>query len=166
MTVETCLDSRLLLQQCIERIRAKERRLFRNKALTRKSDISIRRNVTNDSEKKTQEIDLNDYKTEKGFFSIPTNIWVNLSNKDREYIKKENGRHRKKQEDSNSGRFSKDNGRQVTNRRLRGEDESDVVNTESPETKKRKLFVKDNKDTANRDHETTIEEDTKEITSC
>ena len=165
MTVETCLDSRLSLQQCIERIRAKERRLFRNKALTRKSNVSIRRNVINDSEKKTQEIDLNDYKTEKGFFSIPTNIWVNLSNKDREYIKKENGQHRKKREDSKSGQFSKDNGQRVTNRRLRGKDDNNVTNTEIPETKKRKIFVKDNKDTANRDHETIIEDDTKEITS-
>ena len=103
MIVETCLDSRFSLQQCIERIQAKERRLFRNKALTRKSNISIRRNVTIDLEKESQEIDLNNYKTEKGFFSIPTNIWVNLSNKDREYIKKENGRHRKKREESNSG---------------------------------------------------------------
>ena len=88
MTVETCLDSRFSLQQCIERIRAKERRILRNKALIRKSNISIRRNMTTDSERESQEIDLNDYKTEKGFFSIPTNIWVKLNNKDREYIKK------------------------------------------------------------------------------
>ena len=165
MTVETCLDSRLSLQQCIERTRAKERRLLRNKALTRKSNVSIRRNVINDSEKKTQEIDLNDYKTEKGFFSVPTNIWVNLSNKDREYIKKENGRHRKKREDSKSGQFSKDNGQRVTNRRLRGEDDNNETNTEFPETKKRKTLINENKDIIDRDHEITVKDDNKEITS-
>ena len=53
----------------------------------------------------------------------------------------------------------------MTNRRLRSGDESDVPITESAETKKRKVSFEDNKDKTNEDHETTIGEDTKEITS-
>ena len=53
----------------------------------------------------------------------------------------------------------------MTNRRLRGEDDNNETNTEFPETKKRKLLIKENKDTIDRDHETTVEDDNKEITS-
>ena len=53
----------------------------------------------------------------------------------------------------------------MTNRRLRGEEGSKVSNTESQETKKRKILIEDNKNTDNGDHENSNEGDTKEITS-
>ena len=39
----------------------------------------------------SKEIDLNSYKTERGFFSVPSDIWEKLTPSDMKYVKDFNG---------------------------------------------------------------------------
>ena len=70
MTVEHCIENKLGIKDCIERIRAKERRLDRQHGVKRKLSVSIRRqnNSTDTAAGGSGVVKLNDFKTEKGFF--------------------------------------------------------------------------------------------------
>ena len=80
-TKESCIEDKLNLDQCIERIWSKERRLGKSKADNRRG-INIRRDqlesygsrVIN----KTRDLPIKEYKNEKGFYSIPREIWKKL----------------------------------------------------------------------------------------
>ena len=54
-TIETCIESRFELNECIERLRSKERRLIRDRDMKRKGTISIRRNEQKRIYDETQE---------------------------------------------------------------------------------------------------------------
>ena len=54
-TIETCIENRLELNECIERLRNKERRLTRDRDMKRKGTISIRRNEEKRTYEETQE---------------------------------------------------------------------------------------------------------------
>ena len=75
-TKTLCIENRLPLLTCIERIRARERRIMRDKGEGKKSHISIRRetlvqdyNRQDVSEQRT--VDIKKYITEFGYYSIP-----------------------------------------------------------------------------------------------
>jgi hypothetical protein len=121
-TVELCIENKLNIEECIERIRAKERRLGREQSSKRKGIISVRRGQIeskNDTDQ-NHEIDLEKYKTDKGFYSIPNEIWNKLSKDDQTSIKKINGKHRRKRERSDAEPPSQPN--VITPRRTGGTD--------------------------------------------
>ena len=75
-TVELCIENKLNIDECIERIRGKERRISREKSQSRRGNLSIRRsNMIEDKEEMNSEMNLESYKTEKGFYSVPNHIW-------------------------------------------------------------------------------------------
>ena len=94
-TKELCIESRLNLQQCIERIRSKERRIGRFRSREKKKVVNIRRmreNVT----PQDNTIDISKHKNERGYYSLPSNIWRQLSDEDQEKLKSFNGDLRRK----------------------------------------------------------------------
>ena len=100
-TKESCIEDKLSLDQCIERIRSKERRIGRSKINNRRG-ISVRRDQLKENgaidNNGNRELDIGDYKNEKGFYSIPREIWRKLSLEDQQMIKKINGELRRKRE--------------------------------------------------------------------
>lgn len=120
-TKESCIEDKLNLDQCIERIRSKERRLGRSKTDNRRG-INIRRDQLEGYGPKTindtRDLSIEEYKNEKGFYSIPREIWKKLSHDDQRLIKKINGELRRKRErDSPRYVSDLDKGRSFTQRR-------------------------------------------------
>ena len=103
-TKENCIEDKLPLEQCIERIRSKERRVGRTKAIARRG-IQIRRDniQTTRHHESTHgtpqgDIDISQYKNQLGFYSIPKDLWKKLTIDDQTMIKKLNGVIRRKRE--------------------------------------------------------------------
>ena len=109
LTVEHCIENKLDINECIERIRAKERRLERERGSRRKLNVSIRRRPTEVNRSGQESIELKDYKTEKGFFSIPSDIWFDLSEEDKSYVKAFNGKRRREREENDPNEHSTGN---------------------------------------------------------
>ena len=116
MTVEHCIENKLNINDCIERIRAKERRLDRERGLKRKVAVSIRRQDRKNNRDKSDTIKLEDFKTEKGFYSIPSDVWFDLTNEDKSFVKSFNGKKRREREDNDleEGRDNKRKFRRTT----------------------------------------------------
>ena len=72
-TKELCIENQHTLEECIARIRAKERRLDREKLRHRRRTISVRRApiVEDDREDDPDNCDLSEFLTDKGYYSIP-----------------------------------------------------------------------------------------------
>ena len=95
-TVELCQAHKYDLHECIMQVRAKERRLEREESVQRRSKISVRRNYNQeDSSIKDENHDGSDgilkdiekYRTELGYYSIPSEVWRNLSDTQKTKIK-------------------------------------------------------------------------------
>ena len=101
-TKELCIENQHTLEECIARIRAKERRLDRERLRHRRRSISVRRGHISqyEHEDDPDEYDLAEFLTEKGYYSIPPRTWKSLSKEDREKIKQFNGLLRKKRRSS------------------------------------------------------------------
>ena len=101
-TKELCIENQHTLDECIARIRAKERRLDRDRLRHRRRSISVRMASIHedDHEDDPDEYDLLEFLTEKGYYSIPPKTWKSLSKEDREKIKQFNGLLRKKRRNS------------------------------------------------------------------
>ena len=102
LTVEHCIENKLDINECIERIRAKERRLDRERGAKRKISVSIRRQEKGGNRNRRDPIKLEDYKTVKGFYSIPSDVCFELSDDDKSYVKGFNGKRRREREDDDS----------------------------------------------------------------
>ena len=98
-TKTICVENRLDLKECIMRMRACERRLLRNKSKSRKRVLTVRRNLLNDTQEyhnaQDGTVDISKYKTELGYYSIPTEIWDQLDSKGKEFVRSSNGNLRK-----------------------------------------------------------------------
>ena len=106
-TVEHCLENKLKIRECIEKIRAKERRLDRSRSAKRRTPIIVRRYREDENNHNIgKEFSLEDYKTKKGFYSVPSEIWFNLTEEERLFIKEQNGKVRRNREDGTSGEES------------------------------------------------------------
>jgi len=105
------------LEECIARIRAKERRLDRERLRHCRRTISVRRVpiAEDDHEDDPDDFDLSEFLTEKGYYSIPPKTWKALSKEDREKIKQFNGLLRKRRRNSNKTE-------QINNRRAPHQD--------------------------------------------
>ena len=91
-TKEACLENKYDIETCIERMRSKERRLTRDRSERRKSNIVVRRNEHEGSNNQVKYLNLGDYKNNNGFYSIPSDIWFELSNEDKAHVKRHNGK--------------------------------------------------------------------------
>ena len=91
-TKELCVENRHKISECIERIRAKERRLSRGQDTTRHRNLSIRRN---DAVRRNFTGNIDEYINAKGYYSIPRETWYTLDPESQERVKKHNGALRK-----------------------------------------------------------------------
>ena len=75
-TKESCIENQHNLDECIARIRAKERWLDREKSRHSRRSISVRRAVINEEENNVEidKFDLSKYLTNKEYYSIPPQI--------------------------------------------------------------------------------------------
>jgi len=102
-TVEVCHINKYDINTCIEQVRAKERRLGRERSLSRRNSVVVRRQnegpVNHDDPQ--ENIDLEKCKNESGFYAIPREKWQLLSNSDRSFVKSFNGKLRRELEQRN-----------------------------------------------------------------
>ncbi len=100
---ELCIENQHTLEECIARIRAKERRMDRELLRHCRRTISVRRASIHEKEQENDqdEYDLSKFLTGKGYYSIPPKTWKSLSKEDRENIKQFNGLMRKIWKNSN-----------------------------------------------------------------
>jgi len=132
-TKEFCVENKLKVSECIERIRAKERRLSRDHVTSKTKTLSIRR-----AEVLTGEgpIDINKYKNAKGYFSVPRDTWHTLDGDSQERIKKHNGDLRKARKNGNPNDSADVGERTMTTRRTPTSDGKEDPNS-SPHKKLR-----------------------------
>ena len=91
-TKELCIENSLALNECIERIRAKERRLIRDKGTKRRTDIITRRDRHERDPPEKLSDDMDKHITENGYHSIPDDVWEGLSREERSTVKKDQDR--------------------------------------------------------------------------
>ena len=119
-TVSYCQGDRLPIEECIERIRAKERRLSRERYHKKSSSIKLRRTTGYEQVQPNlvTEIDLSVYITERGFYLVPLDAFKGLPQGDMDHVKSLNKKLRKKREDADlSGKRAKQTP-SIRNRRL------------------------------------------------
>ena len=167
-TVEMCVENRLPLNKCIERIRSKERRLRREKRSTRTGDLIVRRNYTSDEPQNSEEheiINLENHKTSLGYYSIPNHLWHKLSENDKEKVRKHNGARRRQQRDEygESGKKS-GNPRNISQRRSTMQEEEKKEDIESESPKKKIKTVQFHDKDPNKNEEVTDSKEQKIIT--
>ena len=120
-TKSFCIENKKKLIECIERVRSCERRLTRENASGGKKVLRMRRVSKQDDEihnKNDSTIDIENFKTEKGYYSIPNELWRDIDDSDKEKIKNFNGklrRSRKADQTNVDGEF--DEGKSFTQRR-------------------------------------------------
>jgi len=151
-TVEHCLENRLDIHTCIEKIRAKERRITRLRATKRKIPIIIRRQPTEEEKNDHQVIKLESYINERGFYSVPGNIWFLLSDEDKSHVKEHNGKMRRERSDSDKSdeRPYKKRKHNIRNRRNISDEEKEDDSHDSDD--RRTVQFKGNMDNDDKDH--------------
>ena len=168
-TVEHCMENKLDINECIERIRAKERRLDRQRTGRIKSPMVIRRqNNYQNNREKGKVLRLEDFKTPRGYYSIPSDEWINLTEDDKEYVKSHNGKLRRERDDTNhdgNGSPTKRSRRIQMRRNTAKNSNEEVINEEatnaSPVNKRAVQF----KDRENKTEFRDEKEDASEIQS-
>ena len=154
-TVEACRENKCILGECIERMRAKERRLTRIKSVERKGNINIRRAAwkSRDEEKKssTGQINVDEYKNDRGFIKLPFEIWKELSNEEQQDVKRYNRKVRRAREETEGPPTEE---KKITTRRLAGlVNEPDLK--EPPLKKRRTVEFKEDVTVPKNDQEKT-----------
>ena len=167
-TVEMCVENRLQLNECIERIRSKERRLRRDKRSTRTGDLIVRRTYTSEEPENFEEHDiitLDNHKTSLGYYSIPNHLWHKLSESNKEKVRKHNGARRRQQKNKygESGKKSGDP-RNISQRRATMQEEEKKEDNESESPKKKAKNVQFYDKDPNKNEEVLDNEDPKTIT--
>jgi len=144
-TVEMCQAHKYDIQECIMQVRSKERRLEREQEGQKKKTITVRKSSGISQiieEKKSEEsnhmIDISDFKTELGYYSIPKEVWTSLSNQDKTKIKEMNMTLRKKRKATDQG--NKGTSPSISNRR-NAHVNTDEENTQREEPNKRQRVV-------------------------
>ena len=89
-TKELCIENKLPLNECIERIRSKERRLTRNKDMRRRPEISSRRDRHEPEVDDKLPSSMDKYITANGYYSIPDHVWSSLTKNELSTVKRFN----------------------------------------------------------------------------
>lgn len=152
-TVEACHINKYGISKCIEQVRAKERRLERERGARRRTPMVLRRTetkreVSEDEKFEDDAIVLKNYINESGYYSVPREKWQLLSDSDRSYVKSYNGKLRKSFQKSNKSNDNiKYNQRQVNTRRtVANEKTADEDINPSPTKRRRTVQFQDNND--------------------
>ena len=151
-TIENCLENKLNIEECIERIRAKERRLDRQICSSRKLPLIVRRVQGSEKIKdESKTIRLEDYKTERGYLSKPSEIWPELSDEDKSHVKSHNGKLRRDRGDEIYQPRKRP--RTIQPRRNRSEDYDDLVEEKKESDKVRSVQFKEKDSDIGNTHE-------------
>ena len=140
-TKELCIENRLSLNDCIERIRAKERRLTRDKGTKRRAEIVTRRERHERETPEKLSVDMDKYLTENGYYSIPDEVWEDLTKEERSTVKKYNLKVRRKRGRSYYNRSDRDD---VSVRRNQNGTRNEDVEESPTKRNKTVQFVEDN----------------------
>ena len=169
-TVELCLSHKYDLHECIMQIRAKERRLEREEAVQRRAKISVRRNHHHEQPQEMEterdknnetEIDIEKYKTELGYYSIPSEIWRNLKDAQKTKIKQSNSNLRKRRRASE---HHKNEETTISPRRI-GHLGRNVESASEHPNKRQKMVNFDEEESNHENESQEVEEDTQEISN-
>ena len=156
-TKEFCIENKLKIDDCIERIRARERRLGRESDTSKRRRISVRRNdIRKDNDGDT---DLESYKNDLGYYHIPDEVWKELDNDTRNQVKSYNGKRKwncKRMYDEQ--RRSNESENTITQRRNRNDEVQRNVTEDSPTKKKRTVEFKDEKENESIENTTSKDE--------
>ena len=157
MTVEHCIENKLDINECIERIRAKERRIDRERGSKGKVSVSIRRQDRANKWDRTNSIKLEDFKTEKGFYSIPPEVWFDMTEQDKSFVKGFNGKRRREREenDPNEERENKRKFRRTTQAKDKDGKEEDRKSGSTKEVKFRDDST-NNEDDSNKEDKASV----------
>ena len=126
-TREICIENKYKIDECIERIRAKERRISRARSKGKTKVLSVRRTDTTQDD---DEIDPEKYINQNGYYSFPKHKWNQLDDSTRSKVKKFNSELRKKRKELEKevNLSSTNDGQSVTIRNMvavkKGEDDN------------------------------------------
>lgn len=139
-TKELCIENKCKVDECIERVRAKERRLSRDKATGRTKSLNVRRLESNDN---NNPVNPEDYINQSGFYSFPKDKWYQFDEQTQKKIKKYNSdlRKKRKSERRNQGQENQNSQDQATNRNIHVDEPNN--DGESPTKKLRSVSFKD-----------------------
>ena len=167
-TVELCQVHKYDLHDCIMQVRAKERRLEREESLQRRSKISVRRSYNqeyssikdenNDEKEKPQE-DIEKYKTELGYYSIPSEVWRYLSESQKTKIKQFNSNLRKRRRAIEPQKVDETN---ISTRRV-GHSEKELESAQDHPNKRQKTVEFNDNGIENEEEPQAVDEDTQDI---
>lgn len=141
-TKELCIENRLPLTECIERIRSKERRITRDKGARRRNEITTRRDRHEQENQVTLPPNMDKYITEHGYYSIPEAVWDNLTKDQMSHVKRFNLRVRRKRGRNYHDRTDRE---EVTVRRTNNNQTEGTTNEPDPKKLKTVQFI-DNDD--------------------
>ena len=129
--VELCLAQDSSIEECIQQIQAKERRLDRNDTKFRRKPLSLRRNITEDEPSYSTDPILgergSEYLNNNGYYSVPNKIWMTLTDEEKSKIKTHNSSLRKKRKRSEE----KDNKSYSPRRTSQSNPDNDRIETDS-----------------------------------
>ena len=149
--VELCLAQDATIEDYIQQVRAKERRLDRNNSNLRRKPLSIRRNNTSEQTLNGED-DPGDTKseflTDKGYYSVPSHVWKKLSETEKTEVKSHNSTLQKKRRRSDDI-----NDNVITTRRVPQSSMNNHI-SDPPEKKQRTVKILDNEDDNQDDQET------------
>ena len=141
-TREFCVENKSKIDECIERIQGKERRLTRLGSIHRPRQMNVRRNVASGDHGLDK---LSGHVNKNRYYSIPSETWNSLSPKTQEEVKKFNGNLRKSRR--SLGNNSNQDANQESNINQRRSMSSEVGDKNpSPFKKLRTVQFKDDED--------------------
>ena len=167
-TVEMCQAHKYDLHECIMHVRSKERRLERELEGQRRKTITVRKSsgiptiVEEKKEEEMQEtIDIGKFKTELGYYSIPKDVWMTLSNQDKSKIKEMNMSLRKKRK--NMEQSPRVSSQAISTRRNAHSSQNDEYQVKESDNKRQKVVHFEDENHVPEDKDQNEGEDTQEI---
>lgn len=157
--VELCLAQNSTIEECIQQVRSKERRLDRHNSNSRRKPLSLRRTSGSNEEDKIKNImgnEESEYLTDNGYYSIPRHMWNKLDEEEKRKIKAHNASLRKKRKRTDEGQ-----GQYISHRRLAGS----TTDHQQSENVKKKRTVEFQDDGEQTDHRKQNMDEEKEVTS-
>ena len=108
-TKELCIENKLPLNECIKRIRSKERGLIRSKDMRQRPEISSRRDRYDPETYDKLPSSMDKYLTSNGYYLIPDHIWNNMTKDELLTVKRCNQKVRCNRGRQYQGRNDQDN---------------------------------------------------------
>jgi len=140
-TKELCIENRLPIKECIERIRSKERRITRDKGSRNRPEITSRRDRHEQNTVQSLPSSMDKFITENGYYSIPEASWENMTKDQMSYVKKFNLGIRRKRGRSYNNRSDREG---ISNRRIQNEHDEEKSYEPSPKKFKTVQFMDEN----------------------